>query len=300
MTRSSDILIDRRHFLAGTAAVGSLALLHPFSAVAAGNQAHLRLMETTDLHVHIFPYDYYADRPSDTVGLARTAAIIRDFRDQATNSMLIDNGDFLQGNPMGDYIAYERGMKEGDQHPIIQAMNTLGYDASTLGNHEFNYGLDFLFKSLDGANFPVVSANVTKGALASNPRGDALFLKPYVIVDKTIRDGDGNEHPIRVGLIGFVPPQIMTWDRRHLEGNANARDIVQAAEAWVPEMKEAGADIIVALSHSGIDPNDRTDGMENASLHLAAISTASMRMLHRPPPPRLPGSEICRHARHRR
>jgi len=271
MTRPSDILIDRRRFLAGTAAVGSLALLHPFSAAAAGNQAHLRLMETTDLHVHIFPYDYYADRPSDTVGLARTAAIIRDFRDQATNSMLIDNGDFLQGNPMGDYIAYERGMKEGDQHPIIQAMNTLGYDASTLGNHEFNYGLDFLFKSLDGTNFPVVSANVTKGALASNPRDDELFLKPYVIVDKMIRDGDGNDHPIKVGLIGFVPPQIMTWDRRHLEGKANARDIVKAAEAWVPEMKEAGADIIVALSHSGIDPSDRADGMENASLHLAAI-----------------------------
>ncbi|MCR9135571.1 MAG: bifunctional 2',3'-cyclic-nucleotide 2'-phosphodiesterase/3'-nucleotidase [Alphaproteobacteria bacterium] len=271
MTRPSDTLIDRRGFLAGTAAIGSLALLHPFSAKAAGNQAHLRLMETTDLHVHVFPYDYYADRASDTVGLARTASIIDSFRDEATNSMLIDNGDFLQGNPMGDYIAYERGMKEGDQHPIIQAMNTLGYDASTLGNHEFNYGLDFLFKSLDGANFPVVSANVTKGMLASNPRDDELFLKPYVIVDKMIKDGNGQEHPIRVGLIGFVPPQIMNWDRRHLDGKANARDIVQAAEAWVPEMKEAGADIIIALSHSGIDASDRTDGMENASLHVAGV-----------------------------
>ncbi len=271
MTRPTDTLIDRRGFLAGTAAMGSLALLHPFSAQAAGHQAHLRLMETTDLHVHVFPYDYYADRPTDTVGLARTASIIDSFRDEATNSMLIDNGDFLQGNPMGDYIAYERGMKEGDSHPIIQAMNTLGFDASTLGNHEFNYGLDFLFKSLDGANFPIVSANVTKGMLASNPRDDELFLKPYVIVDKMIKDGHGKEHPIRVGLIGFVPPQIMNWDRRHLDGKANSRDIVQAAEAWVPEMKEAGADIIVALSHSGIDPNDRTDGMENASLHLASV-----------------------------
>jgi 2',3'-cyclic-nucleotide 2'-phosphodiesterase/3'-nucleotidase len=271
MTGFTDIVLNRRRFLAGTAAVGSLALLHPYSALAAGNQAHLRLMETTDLHVHVFPYDYYADRPSDTVGLARTASIIRDFRDEATNSMLIDNGDFLQGNPMGDYIAYERGMKDGDLHPIVQAMNTLGYDASTLGNHEFNYGLDFLFKTLAGANFPVVSANFAKGLLASNPRDDELFLKPYVIVDRMVRDGDGKEHPIRVGLIGFVPPQIMTWDRRHLDGKANTRDIVRAAEAWVPEMKEAGADIIIALSHSGIDANDRTDGMENASLHLAAV-----------------------------
>ena len=271
MTQNSNFLLDRRRFLAGTAAVGSMALLHPFSAFAMGNQAHLRLMETTDLHVHVFPYDYYGDRPSDTVGLARTASIINDIRNEATNSMLVDNGDFLQGNPMGDYIAYERGMKEGDMHPIIQAMNTLDFDASTLGNHEFNYGLDFLLKALAGAKFPVVSANVTKGMVASNPRDDELFLKPYVVLDKKIKDGDGNEHPIRVGLIGFVPPQIMNWDQRHLVGKANARDIVQSAEAWVPEMKEAGADIIIALSHSGIDPNDRSDGMENASLHLAAI-----------------------------
>ncbi len=271
MTQKTSFVINRRHFLAGSAAVGAVALIHPFSALAADDQAHLRLMETTDLHVHVFPYDYYGDRPTDSVGLARTASIIRSLRDEATNSMLVDNGDFLQGNPMGDYIAYERGMKEGDMHPIIQAMNTLGFDASTLGNHEFNYGLDFMFKTLDGADFPVVSANVTKGMLASNPRDDELFLKPYVIIDKTIRDGSGNAHPIRVGLIGFVPPQIMNWDRRHLEGKANARDIVQSAEAWVPEMKEAGADIIIALSHSGIDPSDRSDGMENASLHLAAI-----------------------------
>jgi len=102
-----------------------LIALHPFSARAASNQAHLRIMETTDLHVHVFPYDYYSDKPVDTVGLARTAAIIEAIRAEATNALLIDNGDFLQGNPMGDYIAYERGMKDGDMHPVIQAMNTL-------------------------------------------------------------------------------------------------------------------------------------------------------------------------------
>ena len=107
---------SRRSFLASTAGI---IALHPFSVHAAGNQAHLRIMETTDLHVHVFPYDYYADKPRDTVGLARTASIVKSIRDEATNSMLIDNGDFLQGNPMGDYIAYERGMKEGDMHPVI-------------------------------------------------------------------------------------------------------------------------------------------------------------------------------------
>ena len=122
MTFRIDKKLSRRDFIAASAAAGSLALMHPYSAFASGEQAHLRLMETTDLHVHVFPYDYYGDRPSDAVGLSRTATLIRKFRDEATNSLLVDNGDFLQGNPMGDYIAYERGMKDGDMHPIITAM----------------------------------------------------------------------------------------------------------------------------------------------------------------------------------
>ncbi|WP_299627536.1 bifunctional 2',3'-cyclic-nucleotide 2'-phosphodiesterase/3'-nucleotidase [uncultured Tateyamaria sp.] len=260
-------LISRRTFLATTA---TFAALHPFSLRAAGNQAHLRIMETTDLHVHVFPYDYYADRPRDTVGLARTASIIESIRAEATNSMLIDNGDFLQGNPMGDYIAYERGMKEGDSHPIITAMNTVGFDAATLGNHEFNYGLDFLMKSLAGADFPIVCANVATEQGAA-PAADKTLVPPFVILDRSVTDGDGNAHMVRVGLIGFVPPQVMNWDRRHLEGNVQARDIVDTARALVPLMKEQGADIIIALSHSGIGAADHVDGMENASVPLAAI-----------------------------
>ncbi|MBP1881960.1 2',3'-cyclic-nucleotide 2'-phosphodiesterase/3'-nucleotidase [Ensifer mexicanus] len=263
--------ISRRSLLGGLAASSALAMLHPFSARAAANQAHLRIMETTDLHVHVFPYDYYGDKPNDTVGLARTASIIDAIRAEATNSVLVDNGDFLQGNPMGDYIAYKRGMKEGDLHPIIAAMNVLGYDCGTLGNHEFNYGLDFMFNVLNGANFPIVCANLTRGALAANAREDALFLKPYVILDRKVKDGAGQEHAIRIGLIGFVPPQIMTWDAKNLEGKANARDIVKAAEAFVPQMREEGADIVVALSHSGIGQQDYAENLENASVPLAAI-----------------------------
>lgn len=259
--------LNRRAFMASTA--GFIAL-HPFSARAAGNQAHLRIMETTDLHVHVFPYDYYADKPRDTIGLARTASLINAIRDEATNSLLIDNGDFLQGNPMGDYIAYERGMKEGDTHPVIEAMNTLGFDASTLGNHEFNYGLDFLMKSLAGANFPVVNANIAL-ELGSDPTKDKTLIPPYVILDHKVTDGTGIEHDIKVGLIGFVPPQVMGWDRRHLEGNVQARDILETAKAYLPQMKEQGADVIVALSHSGIGSANPTDGMENASVPLAAM-----------------------------
>jgi 2',3'-cyclic-nucleotide 2'-phosphodiesterase/3'-nucleotidase len=269
MPRYTGSAMSRRSFLATTSGA-TIAALHPFSVNAAAGQVHLRLMETTDLHVHVHPYDYYADKPRDTVGLSRTAAHIAQIRAEATNALLLDNGDFLQGNPMGDYIAYERGMKEGDMHPIITAMNTVGFDASTIGNHEFNYGLDFLMKSLAGANFPVVSANVVKTE-GADPTKDDTLLKPYVILDREVTDGTGAKHAIKIGLIGFVPPQIMNWDRKHLEGNVTARDIVQTARAYVPQMQEEGADIIIALSHSGIGSADETDGMENASVPLAAV-----------------------------
>ena len=151
----TSLSLSRRSFLAGGAATGAFIILHPFSAHAQANQAHLRIMETTDIHVNVLPYDYYADKPNDTMGLSRTASLIDAVRKEAANSMLVDNGDLLQGNPMGDFIAYEKGMKEGDVHPVMKGMNLLGYDVSTLGNHEFNYGLSFMDKVLAGANFPV-------------------------------------------------------------------------------------------------------------------------------------------------
>ncbi|MER8882536.1 bifunctional 2',3'-cyclic-nucleotide 2'-phosphodiesterase/3'-nucleotidase [Mesorhizobium sp. M0816] len=264
-------LVSRRDFLAGVAASGALIMLHPFSARAQANQAHLRIMETTDIHVNVLPYDYYADKANDTMGLSRTASLIEAVRKEATNAMLIDNGDLLQGNPMGDYIAYERGMKDGDLHPVMKGMNVLGYECSTLGNHEFNYGLSFMDKVLAGANFPFVCANLIRGTeLAANPRDDKLYLKPYVILDKKIRDGSGAEQPIRIGIIGFVPPQIMVWDLKNLEGSVKTRDIVEAAKAWVPQMKEEGADIVIALSHSGIYVK-QSDMMENASFFVAGV-----------------------------
>lgn len=264
-------LVSRRDFLAGVAVSGALIMLHPFSARAQANQAHLRIMETTDIHVNVLPYDYYADKANDTMGLSRTASLIEAVRKEATNAMLVDNGDLLQGNPMGDYIAYERGMKDGDLHPVMKGMNLLGYECSTLGNHEFNYGLSFMDKVLAGANFPFVCANLIRGTeLAANPRDDKLYLKPYVILDRKIKDGSGAEQPIRIGIIGFVPPQIMVWDLKNLEGSVKTRDIVEAAKAWVPQMKEEGADIVIALSHSGIDVK-QSDMMENASVFVAGV-----------------------------
>ncbi len=262
--------MSRRGFLSTGAAGVGIAVMHPFSAQAKAGQAHLRIMETTDLHVHIWPYDYYADKPVDTVGLARTTALVQAVRGEATNSILLDNGDFLQGNPLGDYIAYERGMAKGQMHPIITAMNTAGVEGGALGNHEFNYGLDFLKSTISGAAFPVVCCNVAT-VEGDTPDQDATLVPPYAILERELTDGAGQTHPIRVGLIGFVPPQIMQWDRKHLEGNVTARDIVEAARAWVPVLREQGVDLIIALSHSGIAAPSSKPGAENASLALAAV-----------------------------
>ncbi len=262
--------ISRRTFLAGSASMGAIAAMHPFAVLAQSNQAHLRIMETTDLHVAVFAYDYFADAPNDTMGLARTASIIEAIRAEAGNAMLVDNGDLIQGNPMGDYYAYERGLNQGDVHPVVAAMNTLGYDAATLGNHEFNYGLEYLDRALEGANFPFVSSNVVRGTLASEALSDDTYIAPYTIIEKELVDGAGGTRKVKVGLIGFCPPQILTWDAAHLEGKVEVRDIVETAQAYVPRMREEGADIIVALSHSGI-AEDQGKGAENASLQLAAI-----------------------------
>lgn len=261
MTHS--LTLSRRGFLGASIAGFGLAL-HPYSARAAAGQAHLRIMELTDLHVHVWPWDYYADREADTMGLARTAARVAEIRSESTNSLLLDNGDFLQGNPMGDYIAYERGMAEGQEHPIVTAMNEVGVEGGTLGNHEFNYGLEFLENTIAGAGFPVVCANVDR--MDGSP-----LVERWTIIERELTDGAGETHPIRIGIIGFVPPQIMQWDRAHLEGNVTARDIVEAAEAHVPALREAGAQLVVALCHSGIGAAAHEPGMENAAIPLAGV-----------------------------
>ena len=247
-----------------------LSDIHPFSAHGVANQAHLRLLATTDLHANILAYDYYADRPSAGLGLAQAAPLITRLRDQAANALLFDNGDFLQGNPLADYVAFGRGPSPGGTHPVVAAMNTLGYDAGTLGNHDFNFGLEFLDRALAGANFPVVSANVATQQ-GQTARDDRTYLPPYVLLDRVLIDGTGRSHTICIGVIGFVPPQIMTWDHRHLEGRVTARDILAAARDYVPQMKDQGADIIIALSHSGIGDDAEDRLLENASTPLAGI-----------------------------
>lgn len=224
----------------------------------------LRLMGASDLHANIFAYDYYRDRPDDRVGLARTAGLIVAARREVENSLLLDNGDIIQGTPLGDYVALSKGLKKGELHPMIAAMNVLGYAACTLGNHEFNYGLDFLEAALAGANFPAICCNIFR------PDG-SFYVQPWLVLERACRDEAGAEQKLRIGIIGFTPPQIMQWDQGHLAGRVTTMGIAEAARLYLPQLR-ANADIVVALCHSGISRKSSPQpGEENAALALARV-----------------------------
>ncbi|WP_106745038.1 bifunctional 2',3'-cyclic-nucleotide 2'-phosphodiesterase/3'-nucleotidase [Yoonia maritima] len=224
---------------------------------------HLRIMETTDLHMHILDYDYFADRPDKTTGLIRLANKIAALRAEPhVTSLLMDNGDFLQGNPLADYIATHSD--DDDTHPMIAAMNVLGYDALALGNHEFDYGIPFLRGALADAQFPITCANLR---LHDGPQ----IAQPYAILAREITCSDGVSRPIKIGVVGFLPPHVSHWNPDKLGRFADTTDIVDCAKQIVPQLKAEGADVVVALCHSGIGSSDHVYGMENAAVPLAAV-----------------------------
>lgn len=224
----------------------------------------LRILETTDLHSNMMDFDYYKDTPSEKFGLVRTATLIEAARKESKNSVLVDNGDIIQGSPLGDYMA-AKGLKQGDIHPVYKAMNTLDYSVGNLGNHEFNYGLDYLHKAISGARFPYINANVI-----DVKSGKPLFT-PYLIEPVDVTDREGKTHQLKIGYIGFVPPQIMVWDKANLQGKVTVNDITETARKWVPEMRKQGADIVVAIPHSGLSSEPYKALAENSVYYLSQV-----------------------------
>ncbi|EPN9365169.1 bifunctional 2',3'-cyclic-nucleotide 2'-phosphodiesterase/3'-nucleotidase [Cronobacter muytjensii] len=224
----------------------------------------LRILETTDLHSNMMDFDYYKDAPTEKFGLVRTASLINAARQEAVNSVLVDNGDLIQGSPLGDYMA-AKGLKDGDVHPVYKAMNTLDYAVGNLGNHEFNYGLDYLHKALAGANFPYVNANII------DARTQKPLFTPYLIKETQVKDKDGKPHTLKIGYIGFVPPQIMTWDKANLSGKVTVSDITETARKYVPQMRAQGADLVVVVAHSGLSAEPYKALAENSVYYLSQV-----------------------------
>lgn len=238
--------------------------------------AKLRLMSTTDVHTNVYGWDYFKNAASTTVGLDRTATLVTYARSEyPDNNLLLDNGDLIQGTPLGTYIANESNLMESETklHPMIAAMNIMKYDVATFGNHEFNYGLEFLNRTikgsannpLSGASFPYVNANIYIDDKDGNPDNDVNAFEPFVVIEKQILDSDNQPRDIKVGVLGLVTPQIMEWDKVNLEGKVIAKDIAETAAKFVPIMKSEGVDVIVAMAHTGFDATAVAGtGAENA------------------------------------
>lgn len=230
-------------------------------AMPSGPLARLRVLATSDLHAQIFPWDYISDRAEPGRGLARTATLIARARAEVPASLLLDNGDFIQGSPLGDLMAARS--PQGGPHPMIAAMNHLRYDAATLGNHEFSHGLPFLDGVLQHAAFPVVSANLFYTT------GNRPFRPPFAVLTRQVSLNGRNE-PLRIGIIGFAPPQLEQWDHHHIAGRLRTKDILASAALQVPLLRAQGVDLVIALSHSGIGPDQPHPDMEDATAALAA------------------------------
>jgi len=221
----------------------------------------LRIMETTDLHSNMMDFDYYKDTPTEKFGLVRTATLINAARTEATNSVLVDNGDIIQGSPLADYAA----AKKLKTHPVYKALNTLDYTVGNLGNHEFNYGLEYLQNALKGAKFPYVNANVI------DVKTHKPLFTPYLIKEIQVKDQQGNAHPLRIGYIGVVPPQIMTWDSKNLSGKVTVNDITETVRQYVPQMRKEGADVVVVIAHSGLSADPYRAMAENSVYYLSQV-----------------------------
>lgn len=230
--------------LAGALAIAMLLCAPPsIPAVhAAEGDKTITILGTSDMHANIWGYSYEDDKESVNNGMARLYAYIQQVRAENPNTFLIDAGDDIQGNILTDDI-YNKTPES--PHPVIEAMNYMGYDAMTLGNHEFNWGISSMLKIVGQAKFPVLAANV------QNKDGGYVTGAGYTIVE---RGG------VKVAVIGVCTPDIPIWDG----GKEGIENVVFAAantavKKAVAEVKDK-ADVIVVSAHMGLTPEFDEDG----------------------------------------
>ncbi|MCU6435199.1 bifunctional 2',3'-cyclic-nucleotide 2'-phosphodiesterase/3'-nucleotidase [Undibacterium sp. Jales W-56] len=263
------------------------------NAVPEGTVLKIALLETTDIHQNILSYDYYGLKADKSLGLERTASLISAARAENPNNVLLDDGDVIQGTLLGDYQAVASPVPCSGTLAVHKVMNALKYDGAGIGNHEFNYGLNFLSQITNtdfavpevqkGVNcgapgFPVVLSNVV-GVSSQKP-----IFNPYSIIPKqftaTKPDGTTMSVQLNVGIMGFVPPQIMDWDQKYLAGKVMVNGVQESANKYVPELRSKGADLVVALSHGGLDASPYSPKMENGSLHLSTTGIDALMLGH--------------------
>ncbi|WP_027344597.1 bifunctional metallophosphatase/5'-nucleotidase [Hamadaea tsunoensis] len=250
---------SRRQVLAAAAAIAAAPLVAatPANAASPSNAGSskartwdLTLLGTSDIHGNVYNWDYYKDKEYDDsahndVGVAKLATLIHQIRAERCGkaTLVLDAGDTIQGTPLATYYAKQEPITStGETHPMARSMNIIDYDAVTLGNHEFNYGLPLLHLWIRQLGFPALAANAVDAAT-----GQPAFT-PYII--KKVDLGKGAP-TLRVGILGLTNPGVAIWDRGNVEGKLLFKDMIATALKWVPIMRARGADIVLVSAHGG-------------------------------------------------
>ncbi|MFE9695157.1 bifunctional metallophosphatase/5'-nucleotidase [Micromonospora sp. NPDC005806] len=255
MTSSSGA--SRRQVLAVAAAAATAPLIAGAPARAAESQGKgpktwdLTVLGTSDTHGNVYNWDYYKDAEYDDskhndVGVAKLATLVNQIRAERKGkaTLVLDAGDTIQGTPLATYYAKQEPITAtGETHPMANAMNVLKYDAVTLGNHEFNYGLPLLAQWIGQLGFPALAANAI-----NEKTGKPAFL-PYVIKEVDLGGQDGPT--LKVGILGLTNPGVAIWDKANVEGKLIFADMIATAAKWVPIMRERGADLVIISAHGG-------------------------------------------------
>jgi len=257
--------LNRRKFLTKSAVTGAGVALTSAVVAPAAQAAEakkparpakpvkrysLTVMGTTDLHGHIFNWDYfknaeYSDAKGNAQGLARISTLVEQVRKEKgrRNTLLLDAGDTIQGTPLTYYYAKVDPItaKGGPVHPMAQAMNAIGYDAVALGNHEFNYGIETLRKFESQCRFPLLGANALD-AKTLKPAFPPYFMKTFRVQGAP---------PVKVAVLGLTNPGIAIWDKAYVQGKLTFPGLEEQAAKWVPKLRSMGADVVVVSAHSG-------------------------------------------------
>jgi 2',3'-cyclic-nucleotide 2'-phosphodiesterase/3'-nucleotidase len=230
-----------------------------FSCVAVAQQrAQVTILQTTDTHGHIYPIDYYTNKP-DMNGLAKAATLIKQARKENPNLLLLDSGDTIQGTPLA---YYHNKKNNAPPDPMMLVMSHLKYDAMAVGNHEYNFGLKVLEKARSEAQFPWLSSNTYRKGT------DETYHNPYIV-----REVNG----VRVGILGLTTPGIPNWENPENFAGLEFRETVAEAKKWVSVLRgKERVDLVVISMHMGIEEDLKTGEInpgqvpnENAAVAIA-------------------------------
>jgi 2',3'-cyclic-nucleotide 2'-phosphodiesterase/3'-nucleotidase len=229
------------------------------AGLASAQQISVTVLATTDMHGNLYPVDYGTGKPAER-GLAKLATLIRAAEAENPNHLLIDCGDTIQGTPLEFvYQAYARtgagpmGLKPPTplaHDPMMLAMNLLGYDSMTVGNHEYNFGLVDFEKARSDAKFPWLSANTTVA-----PGGHERPLAPYLV--KTVGG-------VKIAVIGITTPSVPTWEKPENMGSYRFGPAAPAVQKALTELRaREHPDLVLVASHSGLGRNVVTHAEES-------------------------------------